>query len=253
MRVTVIGTGNVAYHLVRLIEQSDFRLHQIYGRNPQKAAELAKSGGCSFRSELDQLDPDADLYLIAVKDDAVEEIAEALPQTRGIVVHTSGSLPVNILSRFQRSGVFYPLQTFSRTEKVNWKEVVLCVEGSDRETAGELTASFQPYVQSVEQVDSRQRAVLHLAAVFACNFSNHMYRIAQKLLENKGLKFDLLESLITETTRKALDSNPADAQTGPALRGDQNTLEKHEQLLADEPELRKLYQTLTNSIQTHKK
>ena len=249
MNITVIGTGNVADHLVSLIGNSKHTLYQVCGRNKERAALLSGRALHSFRSEPATLRTDADLYILAVSDDAVSSVAEQMPDVSGIVVHTSGSVKVDALNKFNSYGVWYPLQTFSRDQQIDFKDVPVCVEGSDSETTKTISGVFENEVNKVEEVSSEQRAVVHLSAVFACNFSNHMYHLALKLLSDKGLEFSLLHSLIDETVKKALRNPPNKVQTGPAVRNDHGTLQKHSAMLSEDPELAEIYRLLTAGIQ----
>ena len=226
-RICLIGSGNVAeafaVALGGLHPAGRFRLGQIYARNRARGAKLARMAGCDHTDDPAQLVP-ADIYLISVSDTQIGAVAENLDFGNAIVAHTAGSVSLNVLSdRLSHRGVFYPLQTFT--------------------------------ADSVYEVSEQQRAQLHLAAVFACNFTNHMYAIAQELLAEKGLPPQLIGPLISETAAKALGSPSAAAvQTGPARRGDRQTQQKHLGLLEGHPQLQELYQKISTEIwETSKK
>lgn len=249
IHVTILGTGNTAHHLIRFFsERDDAQVAQVYGRNIHEASGLALQSGCGFTGRLEELNTESDLYIIAVSDDAVAAVASQMPRVNGVVVHVSGSLDCDVLNRFSRFGVFYPLQTFSKGKPVDWSKVVVCVEGSDQKTEDLLAKLAKNRVKSVEHVDSAGRSVLHLAAVFACNFSNHMFAVSEELLGENGISFGVMESLVRETVEKAFAQNPKTAQTGPALRGDTGTLNKHRKLLADKNNLLTLYNEMSKSI-----
>lgn len=252
--ITILGTGNAASHLIGFFSnRRDVVITQIYGRDIKEALSLAKHADCEFVNDPARLNPHSDIYFIAVSDDAVSAVSRKMPAVNGVVAHISGSLSSDVLNRFSNYGVFYPLQTFSKGKSVNWNEVVVCIEGSDQNAEKQLAHIAGNKVKSVEYVDSKSRAVLHLAAVFACNFSNHMFALSQELLEVNGLDFDVLESLVRETVDKAFEQNPKDAQTGPAVRGDEGTLKNHIKLLAGKQKLLNLYKITSESIINTKK
>lgn len=253
MKVVCIGSGNVATHFSAAFKAAGAELIQIWSKNQQHAAVLAEKTGTASISDLKDLDLTADLYLIAVKDDAIPEVAAALKGVAGIVVHTSGATDINVFSEeIGKHGVLYPLQTFSRDKAIDFGNVPLCVEANSMmllQRLKEVALTLSPLVY---EVSSAQRRILHLSAVFACNFVNHLYVIGQEILEKNNLDFEILRPLIMETALKVQDAFPVEVQTGPAIRNDEQTIIKHKELLADRPELRDLYETLSKSIKkTH--
>ena len=247
--ITILGTGNVATHLTRFFTESDgARVNEIYGRTVADASKLAEFAGCGFTDRVSALCRDSRVYILAVSDDAVEKVASELPDLKGAVVHTSGSLGLDVLNRFSSCGVFYPLQTFSKSKPVDWSRVVVCVEGSDQKTEDLLCDLARDRTKKVEIVNSESRAVLHIAAVFACNFSNHMFAISHELLRKKGMSFDMMESLVRETVDKAFAREPGRVQTGPAIRGDEGILKKHREYLAGKKGMLTLYNKISQSI-----
>ena len=204
--VVVIGSGNVAEALAGAIAASPYGLAQLYARNRDRGERIARSYGCPFASDPQELAP-ADIYLIAVSDRAVGEAAEALDFGRAVVAHTAGSVPLDGLpGKIRNRGVFYPLQTFTAGRHISLGDVPLLVEGSDPQTTRTLLRLARVLSSNARQASSEERAKLHLAAVFASNFSNHMYAIAQQLLDRYGLPADLLKPLMRETAPQAQES-----------------------------------------------
>ena len=250
LRMVMIGSGAVATHLSLALYQAGYKFLQVYSRDISHARLLADRLQAESIDQFSQVTPRADLYIIAVSDSAIGDVVAALPPQLSCVVHTSGSTDIKVLSgRFLHWGVLYPLQTFSKQRAVDFMDIPVLVEGESPATLDKLKQTLSNVSRHVQAVDSHQRGILHIAAVFACNFSNHLYALAQSLLEEQGLSFELIRPLIQETAEKARQHAPASVQTGPAVRGDQITLQRHMQLLADHPDLRQLYQLISQSIQ----
>lgn len=230
-RIEIIGRGNVATHLRNALENYSVNLI-----NPHT---------------LENLDRDSDLILIAVTDDAIKEVSNKIGNTNAIVAHTSGTTPIDILERVGSPyGVFYPLQTFSKDIKLNYRKIPFFIEGADNDTEVALKSLAAHISDSVYAVDSNKRKVLHVASVFACNFVNHLWGAANKILADNHIPFTALTPLIEETIRKATASGePYSVQTGPAVRGDKATMSQHLDMLRNYPELRELYSILSESIQ----
>ncbi|MFO8001690.1 MAG: DUF2520 domain-containing protein [Marinilabilia sp.] len=246
--IVLFGTGNVGTHLARALVESGFELRQIYNRTPDHATEAPIPNSVSAISNLKEADTTADLWLISVTDEAIVTIAENLPDFDGIVAHTAGSVPIDTLSRFPYRGVFYPFQTLSKMREVDYSEVPFLVEGSDAGTTRRLLRLAGILSASVSEADSALRAKLHIAAVLACNFVNHLYTLSADLLEENGLSFKYLTPLIKETTQKVLYMSPQAAQTGPAIRNDKTIIEKHLARLNDKPSLQEIYRLLSQDI-----
>lgn len=250
-KIVMIGAGNVASHLVPALSDAgaaDFV--QVYSRHIEPALELAaKLPGASATANLNDIVGDADIYLLSVKDDAIAGIAATLPKGNALVLHTSGSVGMEALaSASGRYGVFYPLQTFSKNVDLDMSAVPLFVEGNTPGTEAEIRALGEKVFRTVYHADSEIRKKMHVSAVFACNFTNHLWAIAEKLLQREGLPFDVLRPLLEETLRKALVNSPSASQTGPAVRGDINIIASHLSQLSD-PE-KSLYRTLSDAIMT---
>lgn len=253
-RVVIIGSGNVAEALARAVtECKETHLLQLWARNQTRAAEIAALTGCTWSSQPEEL-ATADLYLLAVSDRAVADVAATLPiPADAAVAHTAGSVPLEALP-YARRAVFYPLQTFTRGRHINWSGVPIFIEAATPELQTQIGAFARKLSRQVLHADSARRARLHLAGVFANNFANHMFSLSARLIADAGLDFDLLKPLIAETTAKALDAaSPIEVQTGPAVRGDLATQERHAAML-DNEQLQTIYSTISQSIwETSKK
>lgn len=248
MKIVLLGTGNVAVHLGPSLKKAGHRFLQVYGRNERSARSLSKKLDCPFATDLGLLQPKADVYLLAVRDEAIPELLPFLPATEALILHTSGSVPLDVLRNFKNTGVLYPLQTLSIHRKIKISAVPFCLEVNRPALKQRLTKLIKPASSNLHWIDSDQRRILHLAAVFANNFSNHLFSISEDLLNENGMDFGLLKPLILETGKKVQTHSPRDMQTGPARRGDSETIEKHLALLSGHPQYAQLYQLLTESI-----
>lgn len=249
MKIVCIGSGNVATHMAIAFKEVGAEIIQVWSQRAQHAEILAALTKAEAISQWSDLDRTADCYLIAVRDDAIADVAQQLADVRGIVVHTSGATAMEVLSAARKGyGVLYPLQTFSRTKAIDLRKVPLCIEADTAQTLDKLSAIAHLISPLVSVVSTEQRTVLHLAAVFACNFSNHLYHLSQTILTQHQLDFNLLKPLILETALKIQHSAPQDVQTGPAVRGDEETMAKHLSLLEGSPELKSIYEFLSKSI-----
>jgi predicted short-subunit dehydrogenase-like oxidoreductase (DUF2520 family) len=249
MRITLIGSGNIATHLGAAFKNAGHRIVQVYSRDAQNAALLAYHIGAEAIDDLCNIDPGTDIFIIAVADSVIVEIATQLVSFDKIIAHTSGATDIQaLLNITPKAGVFYPLQTFSKTKEVDFWSVPLCIEGADESITKTLTDLAQTISNKVYIITSAQRKTLHLAAVFACNFTNYLYGVGGQLLSEQSIPFDLLRPLILETAQKVQDHLPAEVQTGPATRNDQNTIFTHLQMLKDKPELEQLYKLLSQGI-----
>lgn len=241
--IVILGTGNVATHFINAFSSCQIaQVVQVYNHRPESLKDFSSFETTTQTNQLKA----ADIYLVCVKDDHVQELVQTINQPQSIVAHTSGSLP--LLDTKSRNAVFYPLQTFSKHKSISFENLPICIEtqyGSDFIVLEKLAKALlaKPY-----KVNSAQRQELHLAAVFVCNFVNHLYYIGQDICSQKQLPFDILKPLIKETADKINFKTPQEAQTGPALRKDQNTIDRHIQQL-DNPNYQEIYRYLTNSIQ----
>jgi predicted short-subunit dehydrogenase-like oxidoreductase (DUF2520 family) len=249
MRITLIGSGNVATHLAAALKNAGHSIVQVYSRTMQNAALLAYHVKAEAIDDLAAINIDTDLFIIATKDDAIGPIAEQLAPFKKLMVHTSGATDLyNLLAFSDNVGVFYPLQTFSKTKDVDFRNVPLCIEAKDITIAKTLEQLAQTISNRVYHINSEKRKALHLAAVFACNFPNYLYTIAQQIIAKQGLDFELLRPLIQETAAKVQSADPARVQTGPAIRNDEITMALHQQLLEDDPQIQQLYFLLSQGI-----
>jgi len=248
MDVVCVGSGNVATHLAMALKAAGIRLIQVWSHTFANAVKLAADLEAEAIADISEITVDADFYIISVKDDAIAAVCEAMPAVKGIVVHTSGITPAEALSRFINHGVFYPLQTFSKRRTLDFKHVPLCLEAGNTVIMDTLKAVALKLGSPAYEIDGGQRRILHLSAAFACNFVNHLYALGDLILGENGLDFDLIRPLIMETADKVSAYRPLEAQTGPAVRGDEKTMAAHLEMLKDRPELAQIYQMLSNSI-----
>ncbi|HQB71007.1 MAG TPA: DUF2520 domain-containing protein [Bacteroidales bacterium] len=248
MRICLLGAGNVAVHLGKQLQAAGYTLVQVYSRTESSARSLAQALGCAWTNSLQSLGM-ADYYLCALKDDALPGALKQIPSFPGIWLHTSGSLGLEVFEPYTRKcGVLYPLQTFSRQRELNLNKVPFFIESLSPELLVEIHSMAEKLSERVYELDTARRSYLHLAAVFACNFSNHLYTLAAEILQEQGLSFELLLPLIDETAGKVHEQSPKEAQTGPALRMDRNITDKHLAMLQSEPERAELYSLLSESI-----
>ena len=244
--VSIIGAGNVAFHLARALVENTVQVKQIYNRTLSKAEKIAEANHIKFTDKISELEK-SDLFIIAASDSAIAELSLHIPFDDVMVVHTSGSMPMNVLKGDYQKGVFYPLQTFSKGKPLEYDEIPIFVEAENPENQKKLYDLAYRLSNQVEIIDSAQRAKLHLAAVWVCNFVNHMYYIGEKITQEANLPFDHLKPLIEETAKKIVDLSPYQAQTGPAKRDDRIVMEKHLNLL-QEQKLKDIYQNISKSI-----
>lgn len=244
MQVVIIGSGNVAFHLAKAFTASQIPIAQIFGRNEKELTGISSELDIPFST--DTL-PEADVYLICVSDNAVEEVSGLIKRKDCLVAHTSGSLPKEILKGEYRKASFYPLQTFSKSKELKYSGIPFFIEAGheeDQKSLIELASRISP---NVMESSFEKRKYIHLTAVFACNFVNHLFARAKEISDAQNIPFEFFLPLIDETVGKIHTLEPKAAQTGPAVRNDRRILELHEQLLQDEN--LEIYKTLNHSIQ----
>ena len=245
----VIGSGNVATHLATALAPY-VEILQIYSRDISHARELAGkiSSSCVATNDVTALCPDADLYLMSVADDCIASLLQQIPRiNNGIWVHTSGSVGVDVFSELREHfGVFYPLQTFSKHKAVEMKSVPFFIEGSSSSVEKSLMGLAEKISDNVRLLNSEGRRRLHVAAVFACNFVNYMWVVADRQLQLCGTDIHSIDPLLKETMEKITTLSPAEAQTGPARRGDKHIIESHIKMLSGDDA--QLYELLSNQI-----
>ena len=250
-KVAIIGAGNVGWHLARALEDAGHYVTDIYSRRKAKGLELAnRLYDTRVTNSLNLKESQAEIFLLSVSDDKLEEVAAKVKiPPYAIIAHTSGTQSLKVLSAYHdNAGIFYPLQTFTKGVSVDLKEVPICIEALNQPSEKVLQSLGESISDEVYNVLSDDRKVLHVAAVFACNFSNHMYTIAQDILEKHDIDFGLLHPLIVETVNKALSVGPVESQTGPAQRNDHETLKKHLKFLRYDSDYRKIYRLLSDHL-----
>ena len=251
--IVLIGAGKVAGHLGRRLREKGHHVRHVHGRTAVSTAALARVLDADHSTRMEKVPPEAELYLIAVPDDVIGTVAAKLAEhvtSDALVLHTSGATPSDVLApHFRRYGVFYPLQTFSVGRPVDFARVPLCLYTAVAEDYPPVAALAAGLVNEVYAVDDRQRAGLHLAAVFVNNFTNYLQFISRALTEANDLPWYLLRPLLRETVAKLEELTPREAQTGPAVRDDQATLRRHLELLSEHPEWAEIYRLLSRGIQ----
>lgn len=251
--VVLIGSGNVATNLGRVLLKSGKNILQVWSRSEGNANKLAAELNAQVLTDLSLISNQADLVIIAVKDDVIASTAALLSPINAIIVHTSGTRPLSDLSGHKNTGVFYPLQTFTPQSSADFSQIPICIEGSSPEVLSTLTELCNNVGAKAYQIDSEQRGALHIAAVFANNFTNHIWGISREMLEKANIPKEILNPLMEETFHKAISQNPFDVQTGPAVRFDEETINRHLKSLEKDPHLHEIYKLITQNIQLKKK
>jgi len=250
--ISIIGSGNVATHLGIALLKNGLKIDSIYSRKIKKAKKLANKLKAKACSKFSQLEAESDLYIIAVSDDAISKVSDQLGKVispSSIICHTSGSVSSQVI-KYNNAGIFYPLQSFSIDRKVNISSVPFCIYSKDIKIEKLLLALARKISKRVNRVNDEERSILHLAAVFSSNFSNHMYHLAATICEENKVDFDILKPLITETAAKIKDGSPQKMQTGPARRDDQQTIKKHlDQLVGNKPS-KDIYKLISKNIRS---
>jgi predicted short-subunit dehydrogenase-like oxidoreductase (DUF2520 family) len=248
-RIVILGSGNVATQLGLALRQNGLHITQVYSRNRRHASALASLLKASPVTALGKIEKNADLYILAVKDDAIPVLAKKLKLKDRLLIHTSGSVGMEVLKPASTTtGVIYPLQTLSKDRKINWRKVPLCLESNTKSGKTLLEKIAGRVSEDIVWLNTEERRLVHLSAVFACNFTNHMYVIAENLLKKKKFPFRLLHPLVLETALKATEIGPLPAQTGPAARSDDKTMKKHLKMLTTDKNYRAIYSNLSKSI-----
>lgn len=248
MKVFIIGTGNVAIALGKAVVKSGHHLAGVLGRDEKKTTSLATKLKCRFYTDPAQIPIAADIYIIAIKDDAITGVIKTLPPVKGIVAHTSGASPAGILKKFAHSGVLYPVQTITKNYPSSFKGIPFCIEGSDELTLKKLMRFAGSISDEIYVLNSDQRAALHVAAVFANNFTNYLLGIATEILHQQHLPATLLGPLGHSTVKNAFTKGAIASQTGPAVRNDLDTIARHLEFLKNNKEHTALYNLLTAQI-----
>lgn len=243
--ITILGSGKVAHHLLlNILECNNLRIKQIYARNIESLVDIAPKN--TLVNNIKLLEP-SDLFIIAVSDNAIEEVAKQIKTPNQLVIHTSGTIPLSILPQ-KRKGVVYMLQSFSKEKELDFSFIPFCIEANNHDDFLFLEQLALNFSERVYKISSDQRRAIHLAAVFVNNFANHMFTLGEDICRQHQVPFEILKPLILETAQKIMLLSPKEAQTGPASRGDQNTINKHLEMISDN-NLKEIYKIITNSIQ----
>lgn len=247
-KIVYIGAGNVAFHFAKALSKH-FEIIQIYSRSIENARFLANQFNCKFTNKVSEIDKNADIYFISLKDDIIEDILKQLSFKMSLSIHTSGSADINILKNYSENfGVIYPLQTFSKKSELDLSEVPLFIEANNNFTLHSIKQIGESISKKIFNCTSENRQLLHIAGVFTNNFTNHLFLLTNKILKDTGYDFDVLKPLITETINKAIFLGTAESQTGPAIRNDLNIINKHLEILENYKDCQKMYRFVTESI-----
>ena len=244
MQIVLIGSGNVAFHLAKAFSEAQIPISQIFGRNTTELQKISEQFSIPFSTETLA---DADLYIISVSDSSITEVSSLIKNKNVLVAHTSGSVSREALSGNYRKSVFYPLQTFSKSKNLDYSKIPFFIDAENENDEEILKNLASKISKNVMLANDEKRKYIHLTAVFACNFVNHLYARAKEISDSQNIPFDYFLPLIDETTQKIHELEPKLAQTGPAIRNDEKVLKLHESLLTDEEKL-KIYKTLNESI-----
>jgi predicted short-subunit dehydrogenase-like oxidoreductase (DUF2520 family) len=250
--ISFIGSGNLAWHLAPALDNVGYTVKEVYSPNPKHAGALVgRLYQAEVKATLDFSTSASEVFIISVSDDAIRDVVgEIILPEDAILVHTSGSQPLSVLgyAATPNTGVFYPLQTFSKAKKIDFKEVPVFVESETVDTSQALMKMGRAISGNVKKIDSEDRKALHVAAVFASNFTNHMLTICKDILDQSKLDFDLVKPLIVETLNKSITIGPEASQTGPAKRGDFEILDRHVEFLQQDETIAEIYKLISQHI-----
>ena len=250
MKIVIIGSGNLATHLSLALSAAGEEIIQVFSRTEEHAKELAEKTGCHYTTSIEGIDKNADFYILSVKDDVISEIVASVCQKcpEAIFIHTAGSVPMDVFKgEANHYGVLYPMQTFSKHRQVNFRSIPCFLEASDEQTMCKIHSLAESISDKVVLADSEKRRKLHLAAVFACNLTNHCYRLAERVLQEEQIDWKLFLPLIEETAHKVTEMSPKDAQPGPMVRYDIGVMNRQLELIPDE-RTRQIYRLMAESI-----
>lgn len=253
INIVLIGAGKIATHLGKVLLASGIRINQVYNRSIGAAKRLSQTLACDCTDQAEAIDLNADLYIVCVSDQAIPGISAQfsfLNEKDKLIVHTSGATPGKVFAaHFDRYGVFYPLQSFSTEQEIDFQLIPICIDANTPQDVALLQTIAREITQQVYAINDQDRQLLHVAAVFVNNFSNHLYTLMNEWLNEEQIPFELLRPLIQMTAQKLATQSPASAQTGPAIRGDIDTIERHLAVLREKkPDLLPLYKWMTDSI-----
>ena len=251
MKVTLIGAGNLATQLGKSLKKAGVIISQVYSRTEDSARTLGELLEAEWLTDIKALRYEADIYIFSVKDSVLCELISEACKGRGdkLFLHTAGSMPMSCFEgKVLHYGVFYPMQTFSKAKDVDFERIPVFIEGNSIETEDVIRSLANKLSQRVIRLSSADRKYLHLAAVWACNFTNYCYMVASDILGEHGIPFDVMLPLINETTEKIQKISPKEVQTGPAVRGDRNVMSKQLELMNGKEDLQELYKMLSKGI-----
>jgi predicted short-subunit dehydrogenase-like oxidoreductase (DUF2520 family) len=250
MKITIIGSGNVGTHLAKRLFAKGHSIVQVFSRNIENAVELAQQVNADAICDLNELTENTELIIISIKDDAIEEVLKAISFKNILITHTSGATPSTVFSEHaNRFGIFYPLQTFSKAKPADFEKLPICIDANNEADLNILETLAQSICPNVYHINDKERAILHVCAVMVNNFTNHLFAMADDILQQENLSLDILKPLILETVKKIENHAPKQMQTGPAIRNDEKTIEKHVVFLEKYPNYQLIYKLLSDSIQ----
>jgi predicted short-subunit dehydrogenase-like oxidoreductase (DUF2520 family) len=249
-RVTIIGAGNVGHNFGKAFRQAGYIINEIYSRTQNSAMLLSKTLNCDYTTDLSNLKSNTDLIILAINDDALAKIVDQIQIKDKVIVHTSGSTPISVFENkgFEKYGIFYPVQSFSKNETESLEPIPICVEGNNQKTEDLLYSLASSVSTKIYAMDSEKRKALHVAAVFANNFTNHMFHIADDILKQNDISFEVIRPLLEKTAGKLKTETPLNAQTGPAVRNDRKVIDNHMEYLKDQIDYQDIYDKVTANI-----
>lgn len=249
-KITIVGAGNVGHNFGLGFKQAGYIIKEIYSRTQRSALLLSKTLHCEFTTDIKSLSKDTDLIILAVNDDILADLISQIEIKDKPIVHTSGSTPISVFENqgFDQYGIFYPVQSFSKNETESLHPIPICVEGSDDKMHDLLLSLARSVSTKVFSMDSSKRKALHVAAVFANNFTNHMFHIADDLLRQHNISFEVIRPLLEKTSNKIKTERPINVQTGPAVRDDKKVIDSHLEYLKEQGDYQAIYELVTKSI-----
>ncbi|WP_440423634.1 Rossmann-like and DUF2520 domain-containing protein [Prevotella merdae] len=256
MKTVIVGAGNVATHIAKTLAAHNCAPVQIWSRHADTAAVLAREVGSKAVARFEDIDTDSDVYIVSVADQALEGVIKDLCRCckQGVFVHTAGTMSMDLFEgECNHYGVLYPMQTFSKDKALDFKKVPCFVEASDQMAYETIMQLANTLSDNVHRLEGKDRKWLHVAAVFACNFANACYTMAERILREHGLDFDVMLPLVDETTAKLHSMSPVEAQTGPAARNDHNVMNRHMDMLKDNADMQAVYRMMSEIIMNRKK
>jgi len=248
-KIVIIGAGNMATNLSFNFQKNGFNILQIYSRTLNYAKKLAEKLGVTYTDNFEEIEQFADFYIICVSDNAISEILEKIDLKNKFLIHTAGSVDLKVFEKHTENfGVFYPLQSLKKDFVHNFKEIPICVEANNLENQNILMKIANQISDNVRIINSEQRRKIHLAAVFANNFTNYILACAYEFCDAENIDFNIYKPLINNTINRAFEQNPINNQTGPAIRGDEQTIKKHLEMLKNYTELKKIHKFVSKKI-----